>query len=143
MIREAFKRDLPSIVKIENEWENYPKWGEKGFLNEFDKKFSKTFVYDDGEIKGFINIWINELEMEINTIVVSRKHILKKIGSMLIEYILELARGNGVKKVYLEVNETNIPAISLYKKFGFEVYGKRKKYYDLKYDAILMKKEII
>ena len=42
--------------------------------------------------------------------------------------------------ISLEVNEINEPAINLYKKAGFEIVGKRKKYYDGKNDAIIMTK---
>ena len=39
---------------------------------------------------------------------------------------------------FQEVNENNISAINLYKKYRFEEVGRRKKYYDQKDDAILM-----
>ena len=42
----------------------------------------------------------------------------------------------------LEVSEQNEVAISLYSKFGFEKVGLRKKYYDGKFDAILMSKKL-
>ena len=45
---------------------------------------------------------------------------------------------NNIKSINLEVNEINFPAINLYKNFGFKIVGKRPKYYDNKYDAILM-----
>lgn len=43
------------------------------------------------------------------------------------------------KEVFLEVSERNSPAISLYKKSGFQELGKRKSYYGPGEDAILMK----
>ena len=42
--------------------------------------------------------------------------------------------------ITLEVNEKNIPAISLYKKYGFETLGTRKKYYNNQFDAYIMTK---
>ncbi len=143
MIRTAKKEDIKKITDIENQWPDYPKWGEVGFLKEFEKDYSKIFVYDDGGVKGFINIWDFKEEMEINTLVVSKSNIGHGIGFKLMEYALSYAKNNGVKRILLEVNEKNEPAISLYKKFGFEVYNLRKKYYDLKYDALLMRKEIV
>lgn len=47
-----------------------------------------------------------------------------------------------VSKVFLEVSTTNIPALNLYKKMGYSVIGKRKKYYEDGNDAILMEKQI-
>ena len=43
-----------------------------------------------------------------------------------------------MKTITLEVNENNIPAINLYKKFNFEQVGLRKKYYNNADAAILM-----
>ena len=45
------------------------------------------------------------------------------------------------KEIFLEVNENNIVAINLYEKFGFKQISIRKKYYNNKDDAIIMKKE--
>lgn len=41
--------------------------------------------------------------------------------------------------VFLEVNATNTPALSLYKKMGFKQISVRKQYYDNKDDALVMK----
>ena len=38
----------------------------------------------------------------------------------------------------MEVNQNNIPAINLYKKYGFNILGTRKKYYNNTDDAIIM-----
>ena len=54
MIREASIKDIEKISEIEKEWENYPVWGANGFEKEFEKKYSKTFVYDDNGICGFV-----------------------------------------------------------------------------------------
>ena len=47
---------------------------------------------------------------------------------------------NGGKEYTLEVRDNNIPAIKLYKKFNFDILGRRKKYYNNVNDAIIMTK---
>lgn len=42
--------------------------------------------------------------------------------------------------ITLEVNEENKSAINLYKKYGFQTIGIRKKYYNNKFDAYIMTK---
>ena len=42
--------------------------------------------------------------------------------------------------ITLEVSDDNVPAIELYKKFEFEILGRRKKYYNNVNDAIIMTK---
>ncbi|WP_245530547.1 GNAT family N-acetyltransferase [Pseudothermotoga thermarum] len=49
------------------------------------------------------------------------------VGSALMEECLKLAKQRGFKKIQLEVVEGNERAIALYKKFGFEVEGIKKK----------------
>ena len=46
------------------------------------------------------------------------------------------------EEITLEVNEKNTEAINLYSKKEFKIVGNRKKYYDSKYDAIIMTKKL-
>ena len=58
---------------------------------------------------------------------------------MLLERLIDLANSMNLKVLNLEVRESNVPAIKLYEKFGFEVCGIRKKYYDNVENAVLMR----
>lgn len=49
------------------------------------------------------------------------------IGSRLLRSALELARETGLECVDLDVYASNVPAIRLYEKFGFEVEGRKKR----------------
>ena len=51
------------------------------------------------------------------------------IGSALMDEALNWARSAGITKVELEVFPHNAPAISLYRKLGFEEEGRRRKRY--------------
>ena len=71
-------------------------------------------------------------------IVVRKDKRKEGIGSKLLEAIFERAKEWKTLSITLEVNEKNIPAINLYKKFGFEQVGLRKKYYHNTDNAIIM-----
>lgn len=63
------------------------------------------------------------------------------IGSLLMSAVLGHAEKIGLEKVALQVYTSNISAISLYKKFGFEQEGLLKKYRKLEgkyFDALIM-----
>ncbi len=64
-----------------------------------------------------------------------------KIGSKLLKALINEA-STKVQSITLEVNEKNLPAICLYKKYGFETLGKRKNYYNNQDDAYIMTKYI-
>ncbi len=71
-------------------------------------------------------------------IVVKKDKRNLKIGSKLLEEILNIAKELKAKTITLEVNENNLPAIKLYQKYGFQEKGLRKKYYNNKDSAIIM-----
>ena len=54
------------------------------------------------------------------------------------EKMIAESKRENVSSLTLEVNEKNIPAQNLYKKYGFNVLGTRKKYYNNTDNAIIM-----
>ena len=72
-------------------------------------------------------------------IVVKKSKRNNKIGSLLLEHLISLAKKLNCKSLSLEVNEDNLPAINLYKKFGFEQIGFRKNYYEDKNGIVMVK----
>ena len=51
------------------------------------------------------------------------------IGRKLLDVHLPRLGRHGVKQVFLEVGETNMAALRLYKRLGFEEVGRRQGYY--------------
>ena len=80
-------------------------------------------------------------EAEIITIGVAPEMRRGGIASAMIGIIEKTLLYQGVKKIFLEVASTNIPAKKLYENMGFKMVGLRPKYYD-GVDAILMEKEL-
>lgn len=75
-------------------------------------------------------------EAEIINIGTAPRYRHQKIATNLLDFALE---NIDAQVVFLEVSNTNLSAMELYKKCGFVEYGIRKKYYGTS-DAILMKK---
>lgn len=95
------------------------------------------YVYEDGEMVGFLSLQHLVGECELTNIAVKKSHQSKGFGERLMTFLVDL----GVP-VFLEVRESNRSAQTLYAKFGFEVVGKRKNYYQApSEDAILMKRD--
>ena len=90
------------------------------------------------QILGFAGIITILDEVNIMNIVVKKDKRNLKIGSSLLEFIIHFAKKLKATSITLEVNEHNMPAISLYKKFHFIQVGIRKKYYNNVDSAILM-----
>ena len=91
----------------------------------------------DNEIIGFAGITTILDESEINNIVIKKQCRQKGYSKLLLNELINISKQRNCKKINLEVNSENIPAINLYKSFNFENVGLRKGYYNGK-DAILM-----
>ena len=79
-------------------------------------------------------------EATLNNIVVKKSCRGRGIGGELLEALIEICADLNLKTFTLEVNTSNIPAIKLYEKFGFQNLGIRKKYYNNSQDAYIMTK---
>ena len=136
---EKIKKDLQ--VNFDNFW-NYEILKEEIVNNNSKYLVAKIIKSGKCEIIGFAGIKIILDEADIMNIVVKKHHRKKGIASLIMENLIKMAQNLDLKKLRLEVNQKNIAAINLYKKFKFEEVGIRKKYYNNTDDAILMEKII-
>ncbi len=78
-------------------------------------------------------------EAHITTLAVDPEHRRKGIAERLTVELLQTARDRGMLCATLEVRASNIGAIELYRKIGFEEAAIRKRYYpDNQEDALIM-----
>ncbi len=90
-------------------------------------------------IVGYGGFWLIDGEAHISTIAVHPDYRSRGLGEVLLAGML--GRGIALDAEYsvLEVRVGNTTAINLYRKYGFEVVGRRKNYYrDNGEDAFLM-----
>ena len=92
----------------------------------------------NNEIVGFAGIKIVLDEADIMNVVTRKTYRNQGIGSIILEKLISYAKQNGIKKLTVEVNEQNLSAIHLYKKFNFKEIALRKNYYNNTYNAIIM-----
>ncbi len=78
---------------------------------------------------GFVLARIAADEGEILTITVARAHRRRGLGRLLMDAALRHLHGERAAALFLEVDETNAPAIALYRRFGFRQVGNRPDYY--------------
>ncbi|KEG21139.1 ribosomal protein S18-alanine N-acetyltransferase [Bartonella bacilliformis] len=95
------------------------------------------------QILGFCLCRLILDEAEIITIAVHPHHRQQGIGYLLIDHTLRHLYHERATKLFLEVEETNLSALALYKRFKFKKISKRFAYYPSKdgfIDAIIMQK---
>lgn len=95
----------------------------------------------DGAVVGYCGLQTVLDEGSITNIAVHPDYRRKKIASTLLEQIIDFAASTKLAFITLEVRKSNINAIKLYEKYGFEIVGERKNYYsDNRETALLMTK---
>lgn len=130
-----------SVVKMSKEHvdgvfkiycENFvEKWSRKSIEEEINNDLARTLVLlDDKKVIGFVNVRHILSEGDITNIAVSNQYRGKKLGLMLMDKLIELAKLEGIERYMLEVRKSNNVAINFYEKIGFVKVGERKNYYN-------------
>lgn len=126
---------------LEVEFDDF--WNSNILKSELENENSRYFVaVENGKILGFAGFIIMPDDIEITNIVTRKLNRGHGIGKLLLETIMEEAKGYGKNAISLEVNAKNIIALNLYDSFGFEKVGLRTKYYKGTDDAIIMTKQL-
>lgn len=139
-INEMTLEDLELIKDtLYSEYDNF--WSYNILKNELlNDKTTYIVAKENDQIVGFAGIMTCLDEATLNNIVVKKSCRGRGIGGELLDTIIELCADLNMKTLTLEVDSSNTPAINLYKKFGFQNLGIRKKYYNHTSDAIIMTK---
>lgn len=136
--------DLPAVIEIDQL--SFPNpWPKNSYRYEIlENENSVCWVaglehFGAEKIIAMAVIWIILDEIHIGTIAIHPDFRNQGFGTIFLGKILSEAAKAGLERALLEVRRSNQAALNLYKKFGFEVDGIRKKYYqDNREDAILM-----
>ncbi len=142
-IRGMLPNDLDQIINIEKVCFSLP-WSKASFENELKNEFAYYQCADiEGKIAGYMGMWRIIDECHITNVAVLPEYRNKGIGGMLIQKMVEICKCSEISAMTLEVRVSNIPAINLYKKFGFLPAGKRPNYYVKPLeDALIMWKKM-
>ena len=142
-IKNCDIENIDNIYKIDKTSSGY-NWTKNMFLEELKNKNSFFKVlYVNNTIVGYIIYHIFIDESEILNIAIDKKFQRQQLGKYLLEETIKDLSKRNIKTIYLEVGETNIPAINLYLQFDFQQYNKRSNYYKNKETALLLKKILI
>lgn len=129
VIHNMQPEDVDEVVEIEKQSFSDP-WSEENFLVELDLPFSWVWVAKiKNELIGYCCCWEIEGELQIANLAVHPEFRNQGIGKKILQEILNRACQRKVKKVTLEVRESNQFGLKLYYAFGFAEIGRRKRYY--------------
>jgi ribosomal-protein-alanine N-acetyltransferase len=139
-IRKMSMDDVAAVVDLDRKSFSLP-WPERSFRFELtENPASRCWVAElDGKVVGTIVVWLIVEEAHVATLATHPDYRRQGIGRRLLAHALRHLAQDGAHSSFLEVRESNVAAQEMYRKFGYEVSGRRRRYYrDNDEDAILM-----
>jgi len=135
--------DLSAVAELDQLSFNHP-WPPAAFEVELSNLNARCWVAEEaGSVAGALVIWRVLDEAHIATIAVHPDYRQRGIGKALLRAGMDAAYAEGARIYHLEVRAGNLAAQKLYAHFGYEVVGRRPKYYqDNGEDALLLTLEL-
>ena len=135
--------DLEDVESIESE--SYPTpWSRSMFDAELRKPSSLALgaYTDNHELVGYAFVSRYVDAWHVMNVAVANAYRRRGIASALLERLFEVTASDQRRGYTLEVRVSNLGAISLYERLGFEARGIRRGYYtDNREDALIMWRE--
>ena len=121
-----------------------PPHGPLKSLEQLNKRGELGWVIEDeSKVVGFLVVRAVVAEAEILNLCIAPTKRRKGLAEALLNEALAELRRTRVDRLFLEVRESNTPAISFYEKHGFRKTGRRPGYYRNPDEAaVLMMKEL-
>jgi ribosomal-protein-alanine N-acetyltransferase len=155
LIRAASERDLDRMAAIERLSFSDP-WSSDAFASALRLSHVRCLVAESagppdgggeengvGTMLGYVVALLMGDEGEIADLAVAPSARRQGIGRILLDRVAGEAAECGVRTVYLEVRESNLPALGLYRSRGFAPVGRRRGYYHgPPEDALVLRREL-
>ncbi len=150
-IRSITRADIDRLMEIAEGLVDAPRWPRRVYEAVLEPSLPNdpwppsraAFVAEDsgsGTVVGFVVVGLTPPEAELESIAVVDEYQRRGVARRLFEAAADELRRTRVSEVFLEVRESNQPAMTLYQTLGFTQSGRRKGYYaDPVEDAILMR----
>lgn len=141
-IQPMTQAHVPAVAEIEKLCFS-DAWSSLSITAELHNPLSLWLVAMDGQtLVGYVGSQTVFPESDMMNLAVLPDYRHCGIAKMLVNALIESLSANGANSLTLEVRISNLPAIALYEKLGFQTVGKRPNYYrNPKEDALIMRKE--
>lgn len=139
-LRPLVADDLDAVMAIEERAYGFP-WT-RGIFRDCMRVGYCCWCYEvDGLIQGYGVMSVAAGESHILNLTVNPSSQRQGVGTRLLKHFLQLAGRHNADVAMLEVRPSNLPAVRLYRKLGFNEIGVRRNYYPAEHgreDALLL-----
>ena len=137
--------DLSALIRLEKDCFSSP-WKEKDLVFALRQSWQTLLIAKDDEGREIGYGIFSSLpgEWEVIRLGVSLSFRGKGVGKALMRSALTFFAESGGGRMLLEVRASNTPALRLYERLGFSIYGTRPRYYNNPIeDAVCMEKCVL
>ncbi len=137
-LKKVEASNIADLIRIADEV-NLSPWSAQNYLDEMKNPASIMYRLAD-EQNQTVGLVVGRMitggavepkpEAEIYNIAVVESQQRTGLGQVLLDHFLDLVKVQGAEAIWLEVRESNIPAIAFYKKNGFEKVQTRNHFYE-------------
>jgi ribosomal-protein-alanine acetyltransferase len=144
-IRALLPTDISSLTRILRDASEAAQWPSESYERLIRLPGSLALVCEaQSAVTGFLIARQVIDEAEVLNLAVQTQSRRNGHASALLAAALAQLRNSGVLRVFLEVRDSNQPAIAFYRKHGFIPSGRRNAYYrDPVEDALCMEKKLL
>ncbi len=131
VVRRPRPNEIEAIHLIELHHSPHP-WQINHLEDELSNPLSHFYVIEDctdHQIFGYIVFWVIDNIIELHNITIADSHRRSGQAVKLMQQMFEVACDQNIDEGFLEVRRSNIAAIHLYQKMGFQQISERKRYY--------------
>ena len=121
--------DLAAVTAIQSMCPEIAQWTTQDYVRAVQDDMAGWIAEENGAVSGFIvaRRVANDLEILNFAVQPSRRH--RGVGAALLRAVLAWGATFHSEKAFLEVRVANLAAIRFYEHNGFEVTGRRPRYY--------------
>lgn len=127
-LRPMVEADLPAVMAIEAEIYAFP-WTQGNFRDSLAAGYGCWNYVCDGRLTGYGVVMLAADEAHLLNLSVAATDQRQGHGSLLLQRLCAFSRERGARLLYLEVRPSNLVALRLYQRHGFERVGVRRDYY--------------
>ena len=140
-IKQIYDKDIDLCFELDSN--TISLWSKQQWADEFKKKDTNVFVLMLANLVIGICVFQVVLdEAQINYFVVNKQFRKRGFGFYLMNYLINRFEKLNIKKILLEVSQSNLTAEKFYNRFDFSTVGIRKNYYKDGSDALLKEKKL-
>ncbi|WP_374483347.1 ribosomal protein S18-alanine N-acetyltransferase [Zoogloea sp.] len=136
--------DLEWVAAQDAQLYSFP-WSAGNFSDSMRSGYGCWTMRDGEERIGYAVLMMVLDEAHILNISVLAGRQRQGLGRRMLDHLGEVARQAGARQMFLEVRPSNVAALALYARAGFETIGRRKGYYPAaegREDALVMRSRL-